>query len=97
LKEYVINELDIPEVVAEHIWGKHRVYRWQVYDVVDDPATKKSEKTDSKHGRVLIVRGRDRGGTPLILYMSFIDEKQGVFRLRTARRPDDNEQKRYFA
>jgi uncharacterized DUF497 family protein len=96
LKDYVINKLDIPERVAEHIWEKHRVYRWQVYDAIDDPLTKKNEKTDSKHGRVLIARGRDRGGAPLILYMSFIDEKQGLYRLRSARRPDENEQKRYF-
>ncbi|MDY6793708.1 MAG: hypothetical protein SWK76_00275 [Actinomycetota bacterium] len=96
MKEYAIAELDIPDRVACHIWDRHRIYGWQVCDVVDDPNTRKDEKTDRKHGRVLIARGRDRGGTPLILYMSFVDERQGLYRLRTARRPDENEYRRFF-
>ena len=96
MKEYVINELDVPEKVADHIWDRHRIYEWQVYDVIDGPDTLKNEKTDDKHGRVLIARGRDRGGAPLILYMSFINERQGLYRLRTARRPDENEYRRFF-
>ena len=96
MKEYVITELDIPDKVADHIWDRHRIYEWQVYDVIDDPNTRINEKTDDKHGRVLIARGRDRGGAPLILYMSFINERQGLYRLRTARRPDENEYRRFF-
>jgi hypothetical protein len=96
LKEYVITELDIPDKVADHIWDRHRIYEWQVYDVIDDPNTRKNEKTDDKHGRVLIARGRDRGGAPLILYLSFINERQGLYGLRTARRPDENEYRRFF-
>ena len=96
MKEYLITELDIPDKVADHIWDRHRIYKWQVYDVIDDPNTRKNEKTDDKHGRVLIARGRDRGGAPLILYLSFINERQGLYRLRTARRPDENEYRRFF-
>lgn len=96
MKEFPLTRLDIPERVAEHIWARHRIYRWQVFDVIDDPDTKFNGKSDSRHGYVLIGRGRDRGGMPLILYISIVDSGKGHYRLRTARRPDKNEYKRFF-
>lgn len=96
MKEYLIRDIQITERVSEHIWEKHRIYMWQIYDVIDDPDTIYNERTDRKHGNVLVARGMDRGGAPLILFMSLVDREKGILRLRTARRPDRNEYKRFF-
>ena len=96
MKRHQVNKLEWDENNIEHIW-RHRVFEWEVHDVIDDPGSKQYLQRHKKYGERLIVIGRTRGGRPLVVFLKPIDKNRGRWRCATAREADKNERKRYFS
>ena len=96
MKSYQINELEWDDNNIEHIW-KHRVYVWEVHDVIADPDRKQFLHKHKKYGERLIVMGRTRGGRPVIVFLKLRDKDAGLWRCATAREADEGERRRYFS
>jgi len=82
--KYEVNEIRWDEGSEEHIW-KHRVYAWEVEDVVFDDIEREASLVRSrKHGESLIIKGQTRSGRSLIVSLKPIDPRAGVWRCATA-------------
>ncbi len=82
---YPVYELRWDEGNEEHIW-RHRVYAWEVEDVIfDDPEREAKFCESGRHGESLVIKGRTRSGRSLIIHLKPIDRMAGVWRCATAR------------
>lgn len=83
---WIVDVLITPEV--EHkLWVKHGLKSSDVEEAVRFGAYREGRWHEHPiYGRRLLVKGETFGGVPVIAYLRPIDEAEGIWECRTARR-----------
>ena len=82
-----IARIVFPAEVARKLQGKHGVMPWEVAEACAFGAHREARwDTHPVHGRRLLVLGETYRGDRILAYLRPIDEADGVWECRTARR-----------
>jgi hypothetical protein len=82
-----IARISFPPDVARKLREKHGVNPWEVEEACLFGSHREARwHVDPRYGRRLIVRGRTYAGDWILAYLKPIDEREGEWECRTARR-----------